>query len=81
MVPMLLEVGPRSVRRMGDEQEGNQGEGSGWWTAIREREGQDNRGEYFPRLQRFLAPKVRRDQWRGSLTTGIAEGGGAEGGV
>ena len=41
----------------------------------------DNHGKCFPRLQRFPAPQITTDQRRESLMSGIAEGGGAEGGI
>jgi len=51
-----------------------EGETSGRDVPIREREGRDDNGKFFPRLQRSPALKTRRDQGREPLEGGIAEG-------
>ena len=50
-----------------------EGETSGRDVPIGEREGRDNNGKSFPRLQRFPTLGKRRDQGREYLKCGIAE--------
>jgi hypothetical protein len=46
---------------------------------IGDRGGRNNDRSGFPRLQRFPAPKTRRDQRREPLASGVAEGRESEG--